>query len=66
MNSTEIILNAIKEGRLSIEEGKQLLDDLKYRIVYPPYYTAPYVTYTASSNNSNDINFEYTTKTNGL
>lgn len=66
MNSTEIILNAIKEGRLSIEEGKQLLDDLRYRVVYSYPTSYPYITYDNSSSNSNDKNFEYTTTTNGL
>lgn len=44
MNSEEIILNAYKEGRLTLAESIQLLRDIKS---YPlPYY--PQITYKDS------------------
>ena len=43
MNSEEIILNAYKNGHLTLEESVQLLRDIKNnRWVYPYYPTITY------------------------
>ena len=44
MNSDEIILNAYKEGRLTLAESIQLLRDIKGndRWIYPYYPTITY------------------------
>lgn len=44
MNSEEIILNAYKNGHLTLEESVQLLRDIKsnYQLVYPYYPTITY------------------------
>ena len=44
MTSEEIILNAYKNGRLTLEESVQLLRDIKsnYQWIYPYYPTITY------------------------
>ena len=42
MNSEEIILNAYKNGHLTLEESVQLLRDIKSQWVYPYYPTITY------------------------
>ena len=45
MNSEEIILNAYKNGHLTLEESVQLLRDIKSQWVYPYYPYYPTITY---------------------
>ena len=45
MNSEEIILNAYKEGKLTLEESCQLLKDIRGIYQFPIYPQYPVITY---------------------
>jgi len=52
----DIILSKFKEGKLTLEESKKLIEGLFNNITYYPYYptypTYPLVSYNTTSNNS--------------